>query len=81
MIAEKNNELLQLAERLRILEEQGVIDSETIKLTTVISPLPLPQGLAQTLLQEDRELLELRLLEIYIRINDAVVGKRLTGLC
>jgi hypothetical protein len=54
MIAEENNELLPLAERLRILEEKGLLEPENVTVERNPAPLPLPLGLAQTLLQEDR---------------------------
>jgi hypothetical protein len=61
MIAEGNNELLPLAERLRILEEKSLLlEPETVAVEHNPAPLPLPLGLAQDLLQEDRELLKFR---------------------
>lgn len=75
MIAKKSEKLLPLAERLRKLERKGLIESETMKLIIIPSPLPLPQGLAQVFLQEDRELLELKLLTFDSRLHDAAVGE------
>ncbi|WP_417916289.1 type II toxin-antitoxin system Phd/YefM family antitoxin [Candidatus Electronema sp. JC] len=47
-------EALSLAERLRSLEEKGLIQPENAAVKRNLSPVPLPLGLAQALLQEDR---------------------------
>lgn len=48
-------EALSLAERLRSLEEKGLIQPENAAaVERNLSPVPLPLGLAQALLQEDR---------------------------
>ncbi len=71
MIAEKSEELFPSAERIRRLEEKELIEPEIIKLTTDPSLLPLPRGLAQALLQEDRKMPELRLLTFDSRLHEA----------
>ena len=46
---------LALAERLKRLEERGVIEHRNRKRMNIIPPpLPLAEGLAQKILQEDR---------------------------
>ena len=52
MIAEKSKELPPLIDRLRSLEENGLIEPEKVK--SECNQLPLSQQIAQTLLQEDR---------------------------
>jgi prevent-host-death family protein len=48
-------ESLTLAERLKRLEEQGIIEHRHGKRRQKVpSPLPLEEGLAQKILQEDR---------------------------
>ncbi len=47
-------EELSLSERLRILEEKGLLEPESVTVERNPAPLPLPLGLAQALLQEDR---------------------------
>lgn len=47
-------EELSLADRIRRLEDKGMIEPKQAGCRSSPSPLPLPQGLAQALLQEDR---------------------------
>jgi prevent-host-death family protein len=47
-------EELALSDRLRRLEDKGLIEPQQAGCRRNPSPLPLPQGLAQALLQEDR---------------------------
>lgn len=46
---------LSLADRLRRLEDTGMIEPKQAGYRRTPSPLPLPQGLAQALLQKDRD--------------------------
>lgn len=49
------SEELSLADRLRKLEEKGLIEPDTVMHEPDPSPLPLPKkGIAQAFLQEDR---------------------------
>ncbi len=48
------SEELSLEDRLRRLEEKGLIEPGKIEQEHTPSVLPLPKGLAQALLQEDR---------------------------
>ncbi|WPD23170.1 MAG: type II toxin-antitoxin system prevent-host-death family antitoxin [Candidatus Electrothrix scaldis] len=51
-----SSEELSLWDRLRNLEEKGLIEADTTQCESAPSPLPLPKkNLAQLLLQEDRE--------------------------
>ena len=45
---------LPLAERLRMLEETGLVEPLQHEVQDLPSPLPLKKGIAQTWLQEDR---------------------------
>lgn len=47
-------EELSLANRLRLLEEKGLIDPASSELNVTPHPITLPTDLAQRLLQEDR---------------------------
>lgn len=48
---------LPLTERIRRLEEQGLIERKPAsKSGKSLSPIPVPEGIAQKLLQEEREL-------------------------
>lgn len=47
---------LPLAERIRRLEEEGVIEKKpAFRSKKALSPIPIPKGIAQRLLQEDRD--------------------------
>ena len=51
-----DTQTLPLAERLRRLEEEGVIERRThVGGRRIPAPIPTPEGVAQRLLQEDRE--------------------------
>ena len=51
-----NEDPLALSERIHRLEQQGVIQPDSGKRRKKLpSPIPTPEGLAQRLLQEDRD--------------------------
>ena len=50
------NEDLPLQERIKIMEDQGLIEKLSTKgLKKIPSPIPVPNNIAQKFLQEDRE--------------------------
>jgi len=50
------NEDLTLEERIKVLEDQGLLEKlSTKRLKKIPSPIPVPDNIAQKLLQEDRE--------------------------
>ena len=50
------NEDLTLEERIKVLEDQGLIEKQSAKrLQKIPSPIPVPDNIAQNYLQEDRE--------------------------
>ncbi len=50
------NEDLPLEERIKILEDQGLLEKLSPKrLKKIPSPIPVPDNIAQKFLQEDRE--------------------------
>jgi len=50
------NEDLPLEERIKILEDQGLIEEISMqRLKKIPSPIPVPDNLAQEFLQEDRD--------------------------
>jgi prevent-host-death family protein len=50
------NKDLSLEERIKALEDQGLIEKQSTKrLQKIPSPIPVPDNVAQKFLQEDRE--------------------------
>lgn len=51
-----NNEDLTLEERIKVLEDQGLLEKLSPKrMKKIPSPIPVPDNTAQQFLQEDRE--------------------------
>lgn len=50
------NEDMTLEERIKVLEDQGLIEKPSLKrLKKIPAPIPVPDNVAQKLLREDRE--------------------------
>jgi prevent-host-death family protein len=50
------NEDLTLEDRIKALEDQGLIEKQSTKrIQKIPSPIPVPENIAQKFLQEDRE--------------------------